>query len=197
MPYIFPIFVLLLAIFAYFRNKATKADKAKQTAFFNREAMANAAPKKDLSFLPYITIDANLLDMKPSDSNEIISLKKDLLNLSNKKIVNLTGISNTDLKLTYGVANLATLTEYDENFTHLCTILIGIAEIYHHEGDIDSARLYLEYSVRIRSDITLVYTLLASIYREANETEKLSALRQSAEELNSLSRDVILNKLNS
>ena len=42
-----------------------------------------------------------------------------LTSLSTQPVVNLTGFTNTDLKLEYGTANITCLTEYDQNYTLL------------------------------------------------------------------------------
>ena len=39
--------------------------------------------------------------------------------LKEKKILNLSGFTNTDLKLEYGVGNLTELTDYDNNYVTL------------------------------------------------------------------------------
>ena len=46
-----------------------------------------------------------------------------LNSLKDEQIVNFTGISNTDLKLSFGAANLPTLSRFDQNYTLLARAL--------------------------------------------------------------------------
>ena len=71
-------------------------------AFWDREQRANFTRKKPLDNLNYITIPDNILHMAPASMTaEIQNCLKDLGDLSSGKIVNLTGFTNTDLKLEY------------------------------------------------------------------------------------------------
>ena len=69
-------------------------------------------------------------------ANETISeeCKEILRSLSTQKIVNLTGYTNTDLKLSYGTANITCLTEYDQNYTLLVSTLQKWAEVLYRGG---------------------------------------------------------------
>ena len=118
-----------------------------------------------------------------------------LTTLTQCKIVNLTGITNTDLKLTYGTANITALTEYDQSFTLLVTTLQRWAETLYALGDTPSTKTILEYAVSINSDVSKTYSLLASIYDENNELSKISSLIESAGKLTSSSGKLIVRKL--
>jgi hypothetical protein len=53
----------------------------------------------------------------------------------------------------------------------------------------------LEYAVSIHADSGIIYTTLADIYQSEGASEKIKALADAAGELNSLSRESIVNKL--
>jgi len=174
-----------------------KAMSDRKNSFWNRELEANSVRRKDISGLDYIVYPSHL----PLDS--LINIgRKDLADefqtFSDKKIINLSGYSNTDLKLMYGPANLNDLSSYDENFTSFIRLLnnIGNALLDADTTDDTATRQFLEYSVSIGSDISATYINLAEIYIKHGEDDKLNDLINKAESLTSLSGPVIVTKLN-
>ncbi|MBQ9580156.1 MAG: hypothetical protein IJR23_03175 [Lachnospiraceae bacterium] len=192
---ILPYILIMFGIVGLLRARAVKKDQKKRDDFFQKESEANSVKKRDISALPYIVPDEALLNTDSSDPkiNELLS---ELKTFKDKKILNLTGISNTDLKLKYGTANITELSECDDNFTSYCKVLYSIGNAYNEIGDTVSARRFLEYAVGIRTDITDNYVLLANIYRDNNELNRIDDLINIAGTLNSLSKQTIILKLN-
>lgn len=192
---ILPYILIIFGIVGLLRARAVKKDQKKRDDFFQKESEANSVKKRDISALPYIVPDEALLNTDSSDPkiNELLS---ELKTFKDKKILNLTGISNTDLKLKYGTANITELSECDDNFTSYCKVLYSIGKAYNEIGDTISARRFLEYAVGIRTDITDNYVLLANIYRDNNELNRINDLINIAGTLNSLSKQTIILKLN-
>ena len=191
---ILPYILIIFGIIGLLRARSARLDKKKRDDFFDKESEANSVRKADLSTLTYIAIDESLLNIT-SDDPAIRELLSALNELKDKKILNLTGISNTDLKLKYGAANMTDLTSYDDNFTSLCKILNSLGKAYFDCGDIATSKKFLEYAVGIRTDITESYTTLATIYRDNNEVAKIDDLKNIAASLNSLSKQTIILKL--
>lgn len=191
-----PIFTICMVIFIIvLKINLNKNNQVKEEAdenFWKREREANFTRKKDISVLNYISIplDDFCLDLGTSAEQELI-------HLSNEKILNLTGISNTDLKLEYGVANLELLSTYDNNFTRLVnTLAIYSQELVDANRQADARRV-LEYAVSVHADSKQIYTLLAKLYLDAGQPEQIDALISSAEELNSFSKKNIIDALKS
>ena len=130
-----------------------------------------------------------------ADDPEVKECRELLKSLENEKIVNLTGQTNTDLKLHYGVANLKTLTEYDDRYTLLVQTIQKWADRLWENGYTEEAIPLLEEQVRLHADITSAYRKLAVYYRDKNKTEKIEELKKTAETLNSSSKNVILKSL--
>lgn len=175
-------------------NKAIAKNKK---SFWNRELEANSVRRKDISNLNYVLFPSDM----PLDALTAIGrsdLVKEFEGFSNKKMLNLTGYSNTDLKLMYGPANLDELTMYDDNFTSFIRLLNNMANalLKAETADEESAKIILEYSISIDSDISATYTSLADIYAKSDDTDKLNELISKAENLSSLSGPVIVTKLN-
>lgn len=192
---ILPYILIIFGIVGLLRARAVKKDQKKRDDFFQKESEANSVKKRDISALPYIVPDEALLNTDSSDP-KITELLSELKTFKDKKILNLTGISNTDLKLRYGTANITELSECDDNFTSYCKVLYSIGKAYNEIGDTVSARRFLEYAVGIRTDITDNYVLLANIYRDNNELNRINDLINIAGTLNSLSKQTIILKLN-
>ena len=105
------------------KRQITKQEQEITEQFWARENKANATRRRSLDNLPYITIPEELLTPPAQASEDVLTLYETLRHLSAKKIVNLNCKTNTDLKLAYGAASLAALTEFDENYnTLICTI---------------------------------------------------------------------------
>lgn len=117
--------------------------------------------------------------------------------LSQKKILNLTGRSNTELKLTYGAANLDELSCYDQNYTLLVRTLYQWAEALTELGLTEQAKPLLEFGILCHTDVSGNFLLLARLYRAEQNVSALDQLITQANELNSLTKTALLEKLQS
>lgn len=189
-------FVAALALFSLIIRRSITRDTVPLDDYYEKEYKANFTRKKSLDNLNYITIPDEILSLRPANSTEEIdAYLKDLQDLSKEKIVNLTGISNTDLKLTYGTANITILSDYDSHYTNLVTILQKLAERLTAVGEKQDAIMLLEFAVSTGTDISKSYYLLASLYQEQNEGSKVNGLIQQAEALHTLMKDSIVRNL--
>ncbi|MCI5857281.1 MAG: tetratricopeptide repeat protein [Agathobacter sp.] len=189
-----PVFTICMVVFVIvLKININKNKIAKDTAssdFWEREHEANFARRQDISGLDYISIPLEKFPLNLNTDSERV-----LRQLSTEKILNLTGISNTDLKLQYGVANLEALTAYDENFTKLVKALASYGHELIDAGQPDEARVVLEYAVSIHADAKAIYTMLANLYLSLGEAERIAGLIASADALNSISKSGIIDAL--
>ena len=120
----FASFLVLCAIFYHNRKKIDRTDASIMQEYYNRENEANNTRKQPLDDLDYINIPFDTLptDVLPDDDT-IAECISDMEMLTKESIVNFTGMTNTDLKLAYGPANLPFLQKCDMNYTHLVRIL--------------------------------------------------------------------------
>lgn len=182
----FMIFAVFLIWLQYEIKKHNRYDDKKQKEFWAREAEANSTRKQSLDNLDYITIPLETFPMDIMAEDELIKeYHETLYNLSQETIVNLTGISNTDLKLQYGVANLNILTHYDQCYTQLARTLQGWAACLYENGYEAECVPILEFAIDTNTDISGTYKLLAEIYVKNGDKAKLEALKAKTEELNS------------
>ena len=187
---ILTIFIVFLVVLTYHIKKNDAAQAKVQDEFWEKERKSNAVRKQDISKLDYITIPLEKIPHRLNSETESAFLA-----LSQKTMLNLTGISNTDLKLTYGTANLALLAEYDNNFTDMVALLPAYTSELQEAGYEDCARMLLEFAISHKADSTKIYSQLASIYKAHNETERLEWLRTNSEDLPSYTRLAVQKEL--
>lgn len=189
------IFIIIVCILSYLRKKQTRKQEAVEDAFWQREYQANHSPRQDISGLPYITIPLDKFPIGNFENEELKENENVLLSLSDKKILNLGSQSNTDLKLKYGVSNLSTLMECDENFAILCRTLSSYAEALIRLNHSADAQTVLEFGISCGSDYVQNYMLLAGLYLDAGDTEHMDRLITDASLLDSPQKTVIQQQL--
>ncbi len=197
---IFVFFVIFAVWTMYEIKKSNNKGKALSEAFWQRENEANNVRKQDISNLDYVEIPYDELPFDDNAHEPIKSYQDKILSLRDSKILNLTGYTNTDLKMMYGPANLNNLTEYDNNYITLVSNLglwIKALNDENHDGNADSIKTLAAYAVSIGSDVSTTYKILASIYLEADMIPEIYDLIDKATELNSLNKDVIVTSLRS
>lgn len=192
----FPIFLVFIIVTTIILKRGSKNDNKAMDNYIELENKANFIRKKDISQLDYIKIPQDILNPEGFEDEKLASLIKTLNNLSDKNILNLTGISNTDLKLTYGTANLEPLSFADSYFTTTVQTLDALGKRLTELEMKNEAVKYLEYAVSIKSDISNTYVLLANLYLENGQEEKIAYLKETAESLSSLTKISILRQLN-
>ncbi len=176
-PFFFVCFVLFTVFLAYKRSRQTQNQDHANTSFLERERLANATRKKDISGLDYLPFSAAGLPDCLLEDEELASLELVFKDLSDQKIIDLSAYSNTDLKLMYGPANLTALTEYDDNYHLLSTSLTAYAARLRELGDTKDATAVLEYAMQLRISIRSVYLMLAELYMQQNRPEKIQDIR--------------------
>ena len=195
----FPLFLIFLAWFAYERSKATKQEKAKHDEFWERENDANNIRRQSLDDQPYIIIPDDLLLAGLSsdipDDDELTRCNDILVSLQDKRILNMTGKTTTDIKFMFGPANLSLIDEYDANFTLFAKTIYAYGQQLHKLGFDKEAMKVLRFGIDSLSDISGNYKLLATLYVKYNESYKICELQKIAESLDTLMKKNILQTL--
>ena len=106
--------ILFCLILRILLKRGNKTQEQELSSFWDRERQANATRRKSLDDLDYITLPLESFPMQLlTDEEEITDCIRTIQSLSEKKIVNFTGYTNTDLKLMYGAPNITQLIQYD------------------------------------------------------------------------------------
>lgn len=188
--------IVFCALIAYENKKHSKMEEKFKQDFWEREAKSNNVRKKSLDNLPYITIPFEKLPMEAlRDDAAVSECHRQLTALSSQKIVNLTGYTNTDLKLEYGTANITRLSEYDANYTLLVRTLQEWAEALYKQNYMAETVTVLEFAISTGTDVSHSYYLLADLYDAAGNSEKKASLLSAAENLRSSIKNTIVRTL--
>lgn len=188
--------LIIGALILYESKKHKREADRKMAEFWERENKSNFVRRQDISQLDYITIPFEELPFVQTDDGEINACQKELLALKGVKLLNLSGISNTDLKLQYGVANLPQLSEYDEACTRMFRIIANLGFHLSQKGYHNEAVAFLEFGIAAGSDISRNYYVLADEYILAGSYDKVRELITHAGEITSPMGPSILRELN-
>lgn len=189
--------LIFMAVVSYKRFKANRQNQNAEDRFWKRENDANNTRKQDISGLDYVDFTGVSLPFALFEDDLLKECETQVLALKEKKILNLTGMSNTDLKMMYGPANLPLLTQYDQNFTLLVRTLNTWGKRLHELAHNREAICVLAFAASIGSDIKATWTLLAELYAANGETAEIAKLKTTAATLNSLMKEPILKMLDS
>ena len=183
-------------------RKQKQLDHETLESFHQKEREANQVRKKDISQLDYISIPnelflfhSNSYNFDPQQLETLDDLHSTLLHLKEKPILNLNGISNTELKLHYGTANITSLSDYDQNYILLANTLQNYATLFYKNGFYEEAKTILEFAITTKIDTTLCYEQLATIYLLENNSSGITHLFDVANTLPSFKQTIIVRKL--
>lgn len=202
MNFYYPIFGLFLIFVlwqAYERKKADRKSSEAAASFWQKESDANSVRKQPLDNENYITIPENLLinnlwSNHPYDE-ELSTLSHTLASLMDKRILNLTGMTSTDIKLKYGAANLNEVTSYDDNYTLMVQTITQYGKKLMELKNDDAAIKVFQFGIDSLTDISSNYKYLANLYISKGQPEKIDSLIETAGSLDSLMKSSIIKAL--
>ena len=175
-----PVLTILILIsilwLQYEIRKSSKNGNHSSDLFWDKETKSNHVRRADISSLEYLTISTDQLPLDDKEDTTINSYRDTILGLADKKIINLTGYTNTELKMKYGAANITSLTEYDNNYAIFVSMLQKWADRLYTESYLEDAKSVTEYALSYKTDVNQTYRLLAKIYIDQNTPEKIDDL---------------------
>lgn len=188
--------IILVVFISYNIKKQSKARSETEKAYWERENRSNSVRRRSLDSLTYVKIPLETFPTHlMNDNPDVLECIEIVETLTSQKIVNLTGWSNTDLKLEYGTANLTLLSEYDQNYTVLVRTLQKWADLLIQNHYQKEAVPLMEFAVTTGSDVSRTYYALADYYTSTGQTGEIRRLRAAAGNLRSSSRDIIVKHL--
>lgn len=194
-----PIIFCLLIIFCFWlshqmhKNDEQSAKQSKE--FWELEQKANFTRKQSTDDLVRITLPDTLIFHPDSTNTELVAIEDKIKDTCSHEIINLTGISNTELKLKYGLANLDYLSECDGYFTRLVCQLKEWSELLYKQNLINDCCNVLDFAISINADVTDIYLLRAKIYLADNDSDGVRHLIECAARLNTIRKNSIMDKL--
>ncbi|SHJ57190.1 hypothetical protein [Pseudobutyrivibrio xylanivorans] len=190
-----PFILLFLVLLSIRLHKLNAKREQEEAEFWEKERQANITPAKDISNLRYITIPIEKFPLNFSDDEEVIQIENELKELSTHKLLNLTRVTNTDLKLTYGVPNFETMSKIGDDYDRVTVLLNKYAEALMEAGRTDDVITVLEFAVGTGTDISESYTMLANCYKQKSLDTKLDILKNQVEQSSLYFKDSILEKI--
>lgn len=193
---ILPGFIAIVLLVTFNIKRYSRKSKNDEKNFWARESRANSVRRKPLDGLRYIhipleTFPTHLLN----DNTSVMECIEIIESLTSQKIVNLTGWTNTDLKLEYGTANITELSQYDQNYTLLARTLQKWADALLEAGYVEEAVTLMDFAISTCTDVSRTYYKLAEYWNSKGEPEQVKRLIRTAESLRSASRNSIIRHL--
>ena len=192
----FASFIVFLLVLKHALKRQNRQNASDEQSFWAREHRANSVRRKSLDNLDYIQIPLDQFPLDLLSENPAVAEYQELIKeLSSQKIVNLTGFTNTDLKLEYGTANITALSEYDQNYTLLVRTLQQWADALMDSGHENEAKFLMEFAISTDTDISKTYYKLAEIYSSRGDNFQIQQLIEKAQNLRSANKNTIVRTL--
>lgn len=106
--------------------------------FWEEERKADSTPARDLSKLTYINMPISSFPIgkfTEDDGEEELSIIEDkIMELNEKPLLNLTGKTNTELKLLYGAPNLKKMQQIADDFDEMEVTLLDYSKALMEKG---------------------------------------------------------------
>ena len=146
-----PVFFICFIVFLlWLRVKLKQQDKNETSNkdFWQREHEADFSRNKDISMLEYISVPKEVLPFNEQTNDiELIQIQKDISDVMSKKMINLSGMTNTDIKFAYGRGNFEILSFYDQNYLKFLSLLNKWGTYLLNPGDKNRAKQIFEYAI--------------------------------------------------
>lgn len=191
------LFICFIVFIIWFRVKSKENAKTPtwDESYWRKEREANFARKQDISNLEYIIIDTKRLPFREKCSEEEQEIQNKLREVIKHPLLNLNNMSNTDIKITYGLANFEQLSSCDQNFLLLLRLLNQWGICLYESEHFDLAKQVLEYALDLDSDVSGTYLTLARIYLKEDSLDKIQFLIDRIDSTDSFMKNSIKKQL--
>ncbi len=155
--------------------------------FWERERSSYKAPSRPTDDLESVTFPEDLpLDIDTGDP--VLSESQGILkNLSRERIINLSNITNTDIRLSYGKDNLPELSRADARYITLLRALNTLASGYIRLGYKEEGKKLLTFALDAGSDLKESWLALGQLYLDEDDIPSLISLKKKAEGIEGVS----------
>ena len=162
--------------------KKSKGSARSNENYLREEEMANFSRKKEIPENLFINAGIELLPMREfEDTEEFKRINKSqayVIKRSTFKMIRLkTPMTNRELKIKFGYANLENIIAYEDNFVRYIFALCDWAETLLEMGEKEDAISILEFAVDMIPEQSKPYTLLIDAYGESKCKSELLNLK--------------------
>ena len=191
------IVVIALTVILNIIIARSKSREFNYDAVVEAERRANAARRRDIDPELFITPDIDALPFKEygqkPEYEPVRFAAAEAKEMSALPMIKTAkDMTNNDIKLKFGVANLEDVAIMEENYNYFIAAMLKWAEELIALREYADAETVLKETVRIGSDFSKSYTLLADVYAAVNDRTALCALYDAASADNFFPDDVQL-----
>lgn len=193
--------IIAFFVFHHHLRKNAKAQEDVTKAFWKKEESSLVVRKKELvdeDFIhPSLTGDQLKGEdwYKTQDQSALFRYEQHLKELLDKPMVNFQHMSNTDLRLNFGTANLTVVREYEENWNGYLTNLFTLGKKLFESGETDYSIQLLEEGIEMGTDNRYHFLLLGQHYKATKNHQAFDDLVVRAQSLESLTKTALLKAL--
>lgn len=202
-PIVFVLFLIFTFIWQHHLHKNSRQHDRLKEAFWKKEEASLVVRKKiipaDLYYHPNLTgLDFIIPSyISQEQKHHFLQLKRQLIESASQPMLSFPHTSNTDLRLTYGTANISLIESAENNYNHFLNLLFNYAKWMNENDRPNEAIVALEECIRLDSEVSSHYFLLADLYSTLKKTDSLLTLHQKATSLECLTKDKIIRYLES
>ena len=192
--------IIILLLRLYMNSHNDDANEAAMAEFWEKERQARFARNADISNLQLYKPELDKLpflsESAASSDTERAELEAKVIASAKEPMLDLHEYSNTDLKIKYGNGNFPALSKYDQNFMYFTRDVYQLAKYLYDNNYTDDARITLEYLTSVSAEPGGAFTMLAKIYINSGEPERINKLIQIIEaSKDSIQKDATLRSL--
>ena len=115
-------------------RRSNARSKKIRDEFWERERSSRATPGRSTEDLKFIQFPDDLPLHISTDDPQIKEYQETLVNLTKERVLDLSGISNTDIRFAYGNKNMEELSRADARYMTLCRSLNNLSKAYMELG---------------------------------------------------------------
>lgn len=178
---ILPFFVIFCILLMFIIRRSNSKQQTEIEDFLKRERESKLVRPVDLSTLPYLNVPIDRFCFGTLKSDEVKKIEDEILAISKKPLLNLSGKTNTELRETYGSPNLEAMQAIGDDFDRITVLICDYAKELMDAGEFSLAITVLEWGIYIKSDVSRNYTYLCDCFKELGQERRIETLREMVE----------------
>jgi len=198
-PTIFILFLIFLFIFHHNLKKTEKLTAIKRKEFWENEEKSMFSRKSQIEDTNYIVPDISGVKHNNKEyfaelgHPELFKYQELIFSLSKEPMLNLSNMSNSEIRLKYGIANFSHIEACENNYNRLIKAIYLLGKGYFDLENYSEAISVLEAGIKINSDISDHILLLAELYAKKKDSFNFNELKIYSENLESLTKSKLSN----
>lgn len=201
MPILFIWSLIAIFIFRHHMKKSSKKQDDVSKKFWAKEASSLVVRKKELTQDDYVYPNLTEEDLKgeawfeAQGQKSLYRYEKQIAGLLKQPMMNFQSMSNTDLRLTFGTANLTIIRENEERWNSYLKALYQIGSKLLASGETLYSIKLLEEGIAMGTDNRQHFLALGRYYKDSGNTDAFHRLLTTAQSLESLTKNALVRDL--